>query len=135
WIKVYSGSTAWQLRFLYHALPISHKLFGYYPGDRFGFGGREARTMMSDWRELANSNRYIAKGMRVDFDTKIARYSGRVLTLRMTKDDFAPSDAVAAVWKKFKKAPRTHRIFDEQKLGATPDHFRWARQPEAISKE
>ena len=135
WREAYSGSTARRLAFLYHFLPISHGLLGYYPGHRLGFGGREARGMMNDWRELARTNIYRAKGMDVDFEAGIERFKGRILTLRMENDDFAPANAVAAVWQKFKNAKRSHRLFDEQKLGVPADHFRWARKPAAVVEE
>lgn len=135
WMEAYSGTTAKRLRFLYHFLPVGHKVLGYYPGHRLGFGGREARGMMNDWRELARTNIYTARGMDVDFEEGIQRFKGRLLTLRMEHDDFAPANAVAAVWQKFKNARRSHRLFDEQKLGVPADHFRWARKPEAIVAE
>lgn len=132
WIKAYDGIDAMRLRALYHLIPISRRLLGYYPGDKLGFGGREASGMMMDWREMAGKNRYQARGMKVDFETGIRNYSGRVLTVRMTNDDFAQSDAVAEVWQKFRQARRAHRLFDEKTLGATADHFRWARRPNAV---
>src|SRR5699024_12768728 len=67
-------------------------LFRSYPGDKFGFGGREARGMMMDWRQMAGRNRYLARGMKVDFEQGIRCYPGRVLTVRMTDDEFAQSD-------------------------------------------
>lgn len=132
WIKAYDGIDAMRLRALYHLIPISRRLLGYYPGDKFGFGGREARGMMMDWRQMAGGNRYLARGMKVDFEQGIRCYPGRVLTVRMTDDEFAQSDAVAKVWQKFKQARRSHRLFDEKTLGATADHFRWARRPNAV---
>lgn len=132
WIKAYDGITAMRLRALYHLIPMSRRLLGYYPGDKLGFGGREARGMMMDWRALAGKNRYLARGMKVNFEKGIRAYDGRVLTVRMTDDDFAPSDAMAQVWQKFKQARRSHRLFDEKTLGVTADHFRWARRPEAV---
>src|SRR5699024_6625652 len=80
WMEAYSGSTAMRLRFLYHFIPVGHRLLGYYPGHRLGFGGREARNMMSDWRELARANIYSARGMDFDFEEAIQRFNGRVLT-------------------------------------------------------
>lgn len=135
WMEAYSGSTGRRLRFLYHFLPIGQRVLGYYPGHRLGFGGREARGMMNDWRELAKTNVYQARGMGVDFEEGIQRFKGRVLTLRMAEDAFAPANAMAAVWQKFKSAKRSHRLFDEQKLGVKADHFRWARKPTAVVDE
>src|SRR5699024_8583990 len=132
WIKAYKGIDAMRIRALYHLIPVSQRLVGYYPGDKIGFGGREARTMMADWREMAGKNRYLARGMKVNFENGIRKYKGRVLTVRMTDDSFAESDAVAAVWQKFRKARRSHRLFDEKNLGTAADHFRWARRPEAV---
>src|SRR5699024_12326951 len=102
------------------------------PGERYAFACRGARGTMRDWRQMAGRNRYVARGMKVDFEQGIRCYPGRVLTVRMTDDEFAQSDAVAKVWQKFKQARRSHRLFDEKTLGATADHFRWARRPNAV---
>lgn len=132
WIGAYDGATARRLRLLCALIPPLTALLGYYPGHRLGFGGREARRLMRDWLALARSNRYTAAGLNEDLDAGIARYSGPVLSLRMTDDSFAPQAAVDAVLQKFSGTTPQLRALDATTLGTAADHFRWVRQPGAV---
>lgn len=132
WLGAYSGSMARQLKLLTLAIPPLCKLFGYYPGQRLGFGGREARTLMADWLELASSNRYQANGFSEDLDCGVARYEGPVLCVRMQDDDYAPREAVHAVTDKFIRAEVTQALLNEKDIGDRADHYRWARKPDAM---
>ena len=132
WVGGFEGATARKLKFLCTLIPPACALFGYYPGDRLGFGGREARTLMSDWLSVARTSRYQAVGLSDDLDCGIARYRGPVLCLRMEDDDFAPAAAVHAVTDKFIQAPVTHRLLDGEEIDDRADHFRWARSPSAV---
>jgi predicted alpha/beta hydrolase len=113
-------------------IPLLNAAFGYYPGHRVGFGGREARTLMNDWLDLARTNVYGARGMDEDFDAAIARYTGPVLSLRMADDPFAPEAAMAAVTDKFHQATVSRHVITAEQIGDRADHFRWARKPEAV---
>ena len=66
WTGAFAGVQRWQVRFLVAAIPLLGGLCGYYPGQLLGFGGREARSLMMDWRELARHNRYAASGVTVE---------------------------------------------------------------------
>lgn len=132
WMGAYRDATLRKLKLLCAAIPPLTALLGYYPGQRIGFGGREARTLMREWRALALSNRYSARGIDEDLDGGIAEYDGPVLALRMGDDDFAPEAAVHAVTDKFRKAGVQHLVLDAETLDCRADHFRWARQPDAV---
>lgn len=132
WIDAFSGKTRRQLQVLVKLIPLFGSLLGYYPGDRLGFGGREARTLMNDWLALAKTNVYSAFGLNADLDAGIAQYTGPVLSLRMTDDPFAPEAAMAAVTGKFSSSQITKVVIDARELGDNADHFRWARTPAAI---
>jgi predicted alpha/beta hydrolase len=132
WVGGFSGSTQRQLQLLVRLIPVFGRLLGYYPGDRLGFGGREARTLMNDWRALAQTNVYSAFGLNADLDAGIAAFTGPVLSLRLADDAFAPAAAMAAVTGKFQSAMVSKAVIDAQELGDDADHFRWARTPAAI---
>lgn len=137
WLEAFDGKWQRRIRMLTRLIPPANLLFGYFPGKRFGFGGNEARTVMSDWRRLARSNRYQANRARgrsvaYDFEAGIAAYTGPLLVLVMGEDDFAPPAAVRAVTGKFERARLSERRFDGTELGARADHFRWARRPEPV---
>lgn len=135
WVGGFTGTTRRKLKVLCAIIPSVSALLGYYPGGRLGFGGREARTLMQDWLALAKTNRYQANGFSDDLDCGIAQYTGPVLSLRMADDAFAPPAAVEAVNEKFIAATVSNVLLDEQALGDSADHFRWARSPAAAVKE
>ncbi len=135
WLGGFTGKTRRKLKVLCAIIPPASALLGYYPGDKLGFGGREARTLMQDWLALAKTNRYQANGFSDDLDCGIAQYSGPVLSLRMADDAFAPPASVEAVNEKFIAATVSNVLLDKQALNDRADHFRWARSPAAAVKE
>lgn len=132
WLGAFRGRIHWQIRLLCALIPLCNRLLGYYPGDRLGFGGREARTLMADWRDLALTNRYRARGSAEDYDQGIAGYSGPLLSIRLADDVFGPEAGMAAVTDKFARAAVSKVVIDASELGDRADHFRWARSPAAI---
>jgi len=135
WLGGFAGATRRKLKFLCAMIPPASALLGYYPGDRLGFGGREARTLMQDWLALAKTNRYQANGFSEDLDCGIAQYTGPVLSLRMADDAFAPPMSVDAVTEKFITATVSSVLLDAQTLGDRADHFRWVRSPAATVQQ
>lgn len=133
WWKVFQGRTRKLVRYLIRLIPVVNMIFGYYPGERIGFGGREARTIMTDWRDLARTNQYSARGLSHDLDTGIAAYRGPVLAIRFADDPFAPSPAVKAVTGKFRVANLTETVLTAEDLGDKADHFRWTRQATVVA--
>lgn len=133
WTEAFPAKTRRQIQLLLTLIPLTGFLLGYYPGNRIGFGGREARTLMKDWATAAKTNAYRATGLDEDLDAQIARYAGRVLSLRMADDDFAPEAAMAAVTGKFRSARVTKQVLTEADIGDRADHFRWARTPQATA--
>ena len=132
WVEAFSGRTRRQLKLLCWLIPLFNLLLGYYPGDRIGFGGREARTLMADWLALAKTNVYHARGMNENFDAAIGRYRGPVLSIRLADDPFAPEAAMAAVSDKFHAARVDKVVISAAELGDKADHFRWVRTPAAV---
>ncbi len=135
WPGGFQGKTHWQLRLLCRALPLMNAVLPYYPGDRLGFGGREARGLMADWLVLAKTNKYIVKGMQEDLERGVACYSGPVLSLSLDSDLFAPKAAVDGVVNKFVSASVSNKLMSASQLGEIADHFRWARSPTAMVAE
>lgn len=130
----FAPKTALQIRLMTSLIiPASARLLGYYPGDWIGFGGREARTLMHDWRDLALSNRYGARGLDVDIDAGVRAWSKPVLQVRFADDPFGPAAATDTVTERMTQAPVTKVVLDAATLGTRADHFRWARQPAAVA--
>ena len=133
WRDAYHGATRRRIDALCALIPVCNALLGYFPGDRIGFGGRQPRRLMRDWRALALTGRYSAEGIDEDLDAGLAHYAGSVLSLRMAEDTFAPESAVRAVTGKLTSAVLESAVIDAAELGQPADHFRWAKQPEVIT--
>ncbi|MFN3714071.1 MAG: alpha/beta fold hydrolase [Alcanivoracaceae bacterium] len=132
WVAAFDGVTRRQLKLLCRLIPLCNLVLGYYPGDRLGFGGREARRLMADWLALARTNVYQADGVEEDFEAGIAAFSGPLLSIRLADDPFAPERAMAAVSDKFNPHHVSKVVVTAAELGDRADHFRWARTPGAI---
>lgn len=129
----FDARTARQIKLLRALLPVFHTTLGYYPGDRIGFGGREARSLMSDWRHMAVRDEYRARGLDLDLETPLRAFDRPVLQVGLADDGFAPPAGAAAIAAKLAAAPRTQVVLDAAALGDRADHFRWARRPTAVA--
>lgn len=125
----FGARQARQIKFLSRMLPLVTLLFGYYPGDRFGFGGREYRRLMLDWRDWALGGTYDCPAMPAA-ETEIASFKGRVLSIAFEKDHFASDEAIAYSHSRFKGAGVTAVMLGEAEQGTHLGHFDWAKKPD-----
>lgn len=132
WALAYTGRQRLQLRILQAATVTMGALIGYYNGNLFGFGKREARRLMRDWRKMVSNNTYFAEGIDQDLDQLVGRYRGRVLSVRYSDDDLGPASGVQAVTGKFKQAELSERLISSEQLGSKANHVNWVREPEAL---
>jgi predicted alpha/beta hydrolase len=96
-------------------------LLGYWPGHRFGFGGRQPRQLMSDWAHEARHGRYRLGGDPTDYEAALASLAVPALLADIRGDTMIPAasvDHLAA------RVPTAERIG----IDAHPDHFLWARR-------
>ncbi len=128
--KVWEEFGAWKLkiggRIFY---PVS-KLFGYYPGNLIGFGGREARGVIKDWSYIALKGRYILSGSSFDYEKAMNESELNILSISIEKDKLGCKDSVSDLLNKFKKAriERTEVSDDDSNIDKL-NHFNWAKQP------
>lgn len=132
WLSAYSGEMRGKIRILTTVIPIAHRLLGYYPGEKLGFSGTEARGVMSDWRHLALTNRFRLGKDDQRAGAAIAAYDKPGLVLRMADDDFAPEKAVEKHLDRFTARRPEVRVLSAADIGDRADHFRWARKPGAV---
>jgi predicted alpha/beta hydrolase len=130
----YAGNRYWQLYLGARLIPLLGWMFGVFPGDRLGFGGRAARGVMRDWLSLALHNRFRVAGVDADLEDALAGYDGRVLSIRFDRDDLAPARAVAAINNRLGRARITERCLTASDLGCRAGHFDWCRQPETTAE-
>ena len=108
-------------------------LLGYFPGNKLGFGGRQARSEMRDWANAAINGRYDLIAAGIDYEVALANVSVPVRLFSLQGDDFAPQGATAVLAKKLPPAMTAHHHLGAEALPAEArDHFRWSRQPDAV---
>jgi predicted alpha/beta hydrolase len=135
WKKAYHGFTRLQLSLLNVLTAMIPVLLGYYPGHRLGFGGREARDFIRDWRNLLNHNQYSSVAMTENIEQLINEYEGNILSLSFDNDHFAPDKSIQQVLKKLNSATVESMRFVSSELGYRADHFSWAKQPKQVAEE
>lgn len=109
------------------------KTLGYFPGQRLGFGGLEAATVMGDWWHTIVSGQYRPRSISDNVEQEMRGLALPVLAISIKGDHFAPQKAVQNLVDKFSSAAVTHEHFGDEQLSQTAqDHFRWAKEPEAV---
>lgn len=125
----------WPLPFLPYSqlVGLAGRVLGHFPGHRFRFAGREARTLMADWARQARTGRFRFGQPPIDHDRVLATLALPVLGISFTTDFFAPKRAADGLLAKMPKAALTRHHLDPKALGFSGiDHFRWARQPAIV---
>lgn len=97
---------------------------GFFPGDRVGFGGREARSLIRDWARAARSGAY--RWGSFDGEAALPRWRGPTLAIPLLGDHWAPRSAMAHTLDKTGAAITWQPWSDP----APPDHNHWPREPE-----
>jgi predicted alpha/beta hydrolase len=65
--------------------PAVGSVLGYVPGDRLGFGGKEARTLMRDWSHNAMTARYEPIGSDLDYEAALERLEVELVTVNIRR--------------------------------------------------
>lgn len=109
------------------------KVFGYFPGHKLGFGGRQPQTVMSDWARQGRTGQFKPQGSNYNYETGLKKMSQPVFALSIVGDDFAPHSATNHLVGKLTSAPVT-RIQYEPSEAIKPqiNHFRWVKHSEEI---
>lgn len=134
WHEAFEGKAAKHLKRFSWFVPAIMALYGYFPGHKFGFAGREARSHMRDWLQLSSQNRFKVIGMRDDLDACIADYAGRVLCMSFARDIMAPLKSTELMLGKMPKASIDLKIVDDEDINGEATHFGWAKTPHRVSE-
>lgn len=125
----------WPKTFLAYSqvVPLAARLIGHFPGQYFGFAGREARGVMADWARQARTGRFMLGRPRTDYEDRLAAVTLPVLGISFSTDFFAPKHAMDGLLGKMPRAALTRHHLDPDALGFDKiDHFRWVRQPAIV---
>ncbi|MGH8029056.1 MAG: alpha/beta hydrolase family protein [Arenimonas sp.] len=126
--RLFSGRNRWGVRLLAGAIPALTRLFGYFPGDRLRWAGREAATLMRQWAGTVLTGDYSNVGIR-DAEARLRALPLPMLGVRLSDDWLAGEASMRALADKLGPGPRTFEVIDGARLGDRPDHFRWLKSP------
>jgi predicted alpha/beta hydrolase len=126
----YPGRRRFGVLGLTQAIAATATMLRFWPG--WGFGGRQARNVMTDWAYTARSGRYPRLG-GVDTEAALATLRTPVLAISVEPDRFTPAAVVDFLTAKLSAAPVERAHFTAATLGAPIDHFRWVRAAEPIA--
>lgn len=115
-----------------HAIAAAAALLPWYPGQRLGFGGDQARRFMRDWSFNARTGRYRLSGSTLtsaELERRLAAATPRLHLVSIEGDNVAPAGAGDELLSMLPRA----EISRETVIGAGADspwrrHFSWARQ-------
>ena len=109
---------------------------GYFPGEKLGFGGLEAKGVMRDWGHQAISGCYELAGSSVDYEALLSTQPNPVLAVSFVGDKLAPESAVQNLVNKFKAAKTEHWNLDGESIGVpTVNHFNWVKKPQQLAEK
>jgi predicted alpha/beta hydrolase len=114
--------------------PIS-RIFGYFPGNIIGFGGKEAQFVMKDWCFNTISGKYQITNSNFDYEKSLSELYKNILTISIDNDYLASKNAVENLYRKFNsKSNIDHLHLTEKETKIKPlNHFSWAKKPTYVS--
>jgi predicted alpha/beta hydrolase len=125
--RVFTLPVRLALLYLINVVKPATALFGYFPGQILGFAGREPRTLMREWAQLARTGRLVIDGKNAMRPAAMQPYIP-VQALALAGDIYAPFEAAVHLLA-CAGVPATvvDRIADPSVRG----HFAWLRAPQA----
>ncbi len=131
--RAFPPPTRYWLPLAYRFLPWLADRCGALPGQRIGFGGREARGVIADWARTALSGRYRARGLDIDLESAMSRATSEIRAVVLTDDWLAPESSLRFLLSKMPRASASTMPLDAATLRARADHFHWMKHPDAVA--
>ena len=108
-------------------------LLGCFPGNRIGFGGREAVGVMRDWYRVAGTGRYEPRGSDTDYEKALGELKLPVLSLNFSTDAFAPAAAADYLLAKLSACKCEKWFWTEADTGGIGfDHYSWLKNAPVV---
>ncbi len=107
-------------------------LFGYFPGHKLGFGGKQPKRLMEDWARQGRTGQFAPTDSDLNYEEAMVELDLPVFALSLDDDKFAPHSATDHLVSKLKQAKLTRIRFTSSPQGPKVDHFRWVKDSEDI---
>ncbi|MEM6296501.1 MAG: alpha/beta fold hydrolase [Myxococcota bacterium] len=125
WWKTWDGLEAWRIRAATWTCGALARTLGVFPGDKVGFGGRDAKTLITQWAHAAQTGHYRLDSF--DGDALLARPGPPVLAIRVEGDAWVPERSMQlALGRMTDRDVRTELWRDAPHGG---NHNRWPSEP------
>ena len=114
--------------------PVISRLFGYFPGNKIGFSGREARTVMRDWSSNALTGNYQLTGSSFNYDKALQKLEKKILTFSVQNDKLASLNAIDNLLNKFhdnSTITKFHLTSEKTQIEKL-NHFNWAKKSDYV---
>lgn len=111
------------------------RLLGYWPGERFGFGGAQPVQVMRDWAANGRQGRYVISGSDQDYEQLLRTLALPVLAIDVDGDTLAPPGSVTRLVNKVPNADvrRWTLPADPARPADGKAHFRWIKRSEPVA--
>lgn len=126
YVRNWAGGRRLYMRLALRSCAALARSLGAFPGERVGFGGREAKSLILEWARAGRTGRYAFA--ELDGDAALARWRGPTLAIELAGDDYAPRSAMEHTLAKTAASPEWVRWAPDPALDL--DHNRWPRSPE-----
>ena len=111
-------------------------IFGHYPGQYFGFGGKEAKRIMSDFAHTGVTGEFSFGHSDRQFSNELSELKTLVLAINFENDWYAPIKGTEHLLSFLPKAHIERKSFNKYQLNLkTASHFSWMKRPNAITAE
>ncbi len=126
--KGWSGGQKWKTLMGIRVFPLLSRLFGYFPGDKVGFGGKGAKTAILDWSHLGRTGRFKIIGDDFDYEVSLKKTKIPILATAIEEDWMAPEAAIKNLYQKFhpNNSTTTYKLTKEI-VGKPLNHFNWVK--------
>ncbi|WP_188830516.1 alpha/beta hydrolase family protein [Nocardia camponoti] len=131
YFRVQPVVTAAKVLFATHLIMVVANTYGFWPGNRLGFMGRQSRVMMRDWAHLARTGQLNFVGSDHAVEDELKKTDIPVLSISVAGDNLAPAKAVDRLVAPFPSEQVTrlhHRPLTKV------DHIRWVKDSVGIAQ-
>ncbi len=127
--RVYPGPRGLRVLLGTQTAALLGRAWGYFPGDRVGFGGREAAGVITDWARFARTGRFRPDGADLDYERAMSTVDVPVLVVSVEGDLMHTPAAMAELTGKLGSTRVTRLRYTAADAGRKLDRYRWVRVP------
>jgi predicted alpha/beta hydrolase len=128
WWRSWPGLEGWRVRASTRVCELIARGLGYFPGERVGFGGREARTLVKQWARVSRTGNYRLDGF--DGDALLRAPGPPTLAIEVVGDRLAPEAAIRRTLDRVRSRELRYERWEGAPHGG--DHNRWPSGPQPV---